>query len=209
MSKLIDITLTLSDKTPVWPGDKRFKRTVLRTMTSGDDCTLSCLEMSSHNGTHIDAPLHFVDGGATVDRLDPEIFVGPVRVIEHDTEKHIEPSDLDRMALDGVERVIFKTRNSRLWNDSAFHEDYIGITAPAARVLVDLGLRLVGSDHLSVGPFGDEQEETHRILLGNGVVILEGLDLRNVEPGDYELIALPLKIAGGEGSPTRAVLRCI
>lgn len=209
MTSLIDITLSLSEKTIVWPGDRRFTRIVQRAITDGADLNVSSLEMSSHHGTHIDAPLHSVNGGATIDQLDPAIFVGPARVVLHDREFHIEPDDLRRMALDGVERVLFKTRNSTLWSDSAFREDYVGITVPAAHMLVDLGLRLVGLDYLSVGPYGEELVETHRILLGNAVVILEGLDLRNVEPGDYELIALPLKIAGGDGSPTRAVLRPI
>jgi arylformamidase len=208
MTSLIDITLSLSEKTPVWPGDNRFKRIVLRTMAEGSQSNLSCLEMNSHNGTHIDAPLHFIREGASIDQLDPAIFVGPARVVWHDGETHIEPGDLERMPLDGVERLLFKTRNSTLWSDSAFRKDYIGVTADAARVLVELGLRLVGLDYLSVGPYG-KHAEPHQILLGNGVVILEGLDLRNVEPGDYELIALPLKIVGGEGSPTRAVLRRI
>jgi len=207
MTCLIDITLSLSEKTPVWPGDERFTRIVQSSITDGADLNVSSLEMGSHNGTHIDAPLHSLSGATSVDQLDPAIFVGPVKVILHDKETHIQPADLEKMGLQGVERVLFKTRNSMLWDNSTFHENYIGVAVPAARMLVDLGLRLVGVDYLSVGPYGQELVETHRILLAGGVVILEGLDLRDVEPGDYELIALPLKIVGGEGSPTRAVLR--
>lgn len=209
MTSLIDITLSLSERTPVWQGDERFKRTVKSSITDGADLNVSSLQMSSHNGTHIDAPLHSFVGGASVSQLDPAIFVGPARVVLHDGETHIDRGDLQRMPLDRVERVLFKTRNSMLWDDSTFHEDYIGITIPAARMLVNAGIRLVGVDYLSVGPYGEELVETHRTFLGNGVVVLEGLDLRNVEPGDYELIALPLKIVGGDGSPTRAVLRRI
>jgi len=204
---LIDITLPLSDETPVWPGDRRFRRIVDHTIGDGSRSTVSRLEMSSHNGTHFDAPLHFIDGGTTLEQLDPEIFVGPARVVAYLNETHIEANDIRKMNLNGVERVLFKTRNCELWVDPEFHEEYIGITAPAARLLVELGVKLVGFDYLSVGPYGDEQVETHRSLLGNGVVILESLDLRKVEAGDYELIALPLKIVGGEGSPARALLR--
>ncbi len=207
MTSLIDITLPLSDKTPVWPGDARFKRIVDRTIEGGARSTVSRLEMSSHNGTHFDAPLHFIEEGASLENLDPNVFVGPAKVVFHPKETHILADDIRDMNLDGVERVLFKTRNSELWTDPEFHEDYIGISSPAARLLAELGVRLVGFDYLSVGPYGDEQVETHRHLLGNGVVILESLDLRNVELGDYELIALPLKIVGGEGSPARALLR--
>ena len=207
MTSFIDITLPLSEKTPVWPGDNRFNRIVQTSIANGDDLNVSAVEMNCHNGTHLDAPFHSAPAGASIDELDPAMFVGPARVVAYDGETHIEPADVKKMNLEGVERVLFKTRNSSFWGDPDFHEDYVGVTAPAARVLVDLGVRLVGIDYLSVGPFDRDLLETHQTLLGHGVVVLEGLNLRDVEPGGYELIALPLKIAEGNGSPTRAILR--
>ncbi|HPA47907.1 MAG TPA: cyclase family protein [bacterium] len=207
MSSIIDITVSLRNETVVWPGDTPFKRVVEHSFEDGSSYVLSHLLMTAHAGTHVDAPLHIVEGGKSVEKLDPGIFIGPCRVVLHEKDRHIDSGDIDKMHLDGVERVLFRTRNSQLWDVPSFREDYVALTVSAAEKLVDLEVKLVGLDYLSIGPFGEEDEEIHRILLGNQVIVMESLDLRNAEPGDYELIALPLKIVGGEAAPVRAVLR--
>ncbi len=207
MSSVIDITGSLHDETVVWPGDTPFRRVLEHLFEDGSSYILSHLVMTAHAGTHIDAPLHVVEGGESVEKLDLGIFIGPCRVALHEENRHIDSADIGRMNLNGVERVLFRTRNSQLWDAPPFREDYVALTVSAAEKLVEIGMKLVGLDSLSIGPFGEEDEKVHRILLGNRVIVLESLDLRNAEPGDYELIALPLKIIGGEAAPVRAVLR--
>jgi arylformamidase len=163
--------------------------------------------LGSHTGTHIDAPRHFFAAGAPVDALDLHVLVGPAHVFALPCDAQITVDDLHHLDLAGVQRVLFKTRNSALWDSPGFCADYVALTAPAARLLTEHGVRLVGIDYLSVDAYAQQDFPVHRTLLGAGVVILEGLDLRGVPPGAYELCALPLLLQDGDGAPARVILR--
>lgn len=206
MSRIHDISLLISPHVPAWPGD-RFVLHRVEEIAKGHVCNKSHLEIGSHIATHIDAPYHFEEDGMTIDRIPPDVFAGPARVVSFPASERIDVEEIESVSLSGVERILFKTRNSSLWKESGFHEDYVYLTPEACRVLADAGMKLVGVDYLSLEEYGVQDFEGHHTLLGKNIPILEGLDLSEVEPGDYELVALPLKIAGGDGSPARALLR--
>ncbi len=206
MSRIYDISHLISPDIPMWPGDHYVFHRV-EEIAKGDVCNKSFLEIGSHIATHMDAPYHFERDGLTVDRVALDLFVGPARVVYFPEADKITEGDIQSISLRGVERILFKTRNSYLWEQRDFSEDYVYLTPDACRVLAESGVKLVGVDYLSIEEFRARSFESHHILLGKGIPLLEGLDLREVNPGDYELIALPLKIAGGDGSPVRAVLR--
>jgi arylformamidase len=206
--RIFDISLPLRPAMVVWPGDPAFERAVTSDMRRGDLFNLSVIRMSAHTGTHVDAPRHFIDGGRSIDRIDPSVFIGPCRVAAVEDRAAIDLDAVEALALDGIERLLFKTRNSARLERAAFVTDYVALTPEAARYLASLGsLRLVGVDYLSIAPYGERDAvPVHHALLGRSIVALEGIDLRAVEPGDYELVALPLRIEGADGSPVRAVL---
>jgi len=206
--RIIDIALPVREGMVVWPGDALFSRNPIFAIARGDAYNLSRVEMGLHAGTHVDAPRHFIEGAPGIDQLDPAAFVGPCRVVAIENRWAIERADLERLDLTGVERLLFKTANSALYNRPKFVESFVALTPDAARHLAALeALRLVGLDYYSIGPFDPTQSAAvHRAILGRSIVALEAIDLRDVEPGDYELIALPLRIEGGDGSPVRAVL---
>jgi arylformamidase len=207
----IDITATLDPATtPVYEGDAPMKFEFLKNMRTGDGFTLSAYSMGAHSGTHIDAPMHFIRDGASIDRIPLEPLIGPVRVIEiPDAVQAIDASELNRHQWRGATRLFFRTRSSmRGWMRSpTFHRDFAFIAPDAAQLLVDAGVRLVGIDYISAEQFGAPAPLTHRILLGKGIPIVEGLALEGVRAGEYEVIVLPIKVAGHEGAPARAVLR--
>lgn len=174
-------------------------------MAKGDPYNVSQLLMGSHTGTHIDAPYHFEPRGGTIDKIPLDACVGPCRVIAIPGAMAIMEEHVAAAKLGNSGRVLFKTRNSGLW-EKKFHKDFTYITPGAAKALVRKGVRLVGIDYLSVEQFGSKDFATHHTLLRKKVVILEGIDLSQVRPGDYDLIVLPLKIEGGDGSPSRALL---
>jgi arylformamidase len=181
----------------------------VKTLEAGDNCNNSCFSSDIHVGTHVDAPFHFTTAGKTVEQLDLNVLIGPAVVAYLPDVEAISAGDLAFLDLpDDTERLILHTRNSQLWNsdERMFHEDYVGLTADAAHWIVDRGIHLVGVDYLSVQRFCDGPE-VHQILLGAGVVVVEGLNLSGVAPDNYEFICLPLKIFGAEGAPARAVLR--
>jgi arylformamidase len=167
------------------------------------------LSFGSHTGTHVDPPAHFVAGRATLDELSLEVLIGPARVVDVGEISAIDAATIASANLTGVERVLFKTRNSRLWQAGVreFEREFVYLETEAAARLVALGVKLVGIDYLSVEKFNFEQPTTHYALLGNNVVIVEGLNLTGVAAGDYELICLPMKIQNGDGGPARVVLR--
>lgn len=207
----IDATATLDPATtPVYEGDAPMKFDFLKDMRKGDGLTLSAYSLGAHSGTHIDAPMHFVRDGASIDRVSLEPLIGPARVIDiPDDVQSIDAAELNRHRWKGTPRVIFRTRSSlRGWMKSAtFHRDFAYIAPDAAQLLADAGVQLVGIDYISAERFGAATPLTHRILLGKGIPIVEGLSLETVKPGDYDLIVLPMKVAGHEGAPARAVLR--
>jgi arylformamidase len=167
------------------------------------------MHCSVHTGTHVDAPAHFVAGGTTVEKMPMDVLMGPAYVADLGDTDIIDAGDLERAGVPlGVERLLMRTRNSRMWHDqvrSDFREDFVGLAAGGAQWIVERHIRLVGIDYLSIQPFG-APADTHIILLGEAIVILEGLDLSGVRCGAYELCCLPLKLVGAEGAPARAVL---
>ncbi|MCF8247463.1 MAG: cyclase family protein [Saprospiraceae bacterium] len=206
--KLIDITVPLHPNLPVWPGGPQPSIIHKMRMSDGEEANVTHLNIGSHTGTHIDAPLHFVDGGKTTLEIPLEKLVGPCQVVDFRGKTSITSADLAALHLpEGTEKLLFKTDNSRLWDDMShpFNEDFCALTADAAQWVVDNGIHLVGIDYLSIQLYHDSFE-THVILLSKETVIVEGLDLREVEPGAYRLICLPLKIAGVEGTLARAIL---
>ena len=212
--RIYDVSVPISPQTPVYPGDPGVEIRQWAEIARGDAANVSLLHFGAHTGTHVDAPSHFIEGAPGVEAMALDALVGKARVIEMpDDVGAITANRLPAGSIEGATRVIFKTRNSAFWSDGGggFRQDFTYIAPDAARALVQGGVRLVGIDYLSVEKFRPERHETHEILLSDGVVIVEGLDLREVAAGDYELICLPLKIAwgAGDGAPARAILRTL
>jgi len=210
--RIYDVSVPISARTPTYPGDPGIEIQQWLSLANGDAANVSAIYFGAHTGTHVDAPAHFIGGAAKLDSLDLQTLIGKAQVIEIPSDLFsIEAGDLNDSLAAGAERILFKTRNSEFWNEAngQFHSDYTYISPAAAQKLIDEGVRLVGIDYLSVERFESEDFATHQILLSNGVVIIEGLDLRAVPAGSYELICLPLKITGGsgDGAPARVVLR--
>lgn len=207
----VDVTATLDPATtPIFPGDAPMKFDFLKDMRNGDPLTLSAYSLGAHSGTHIDAPMHFVRDGATIDQVPLDALIGPARVIDiPDNVQAIDAAELNRHDWKGAERVLFRTRSSlRGWmSSSTFHRDFAYIAPDAAQLLADNHVKLVGIDYISAEQFGAPAPMTHRILLGAGIPIVEGLSLANVAAGDYDAIILPIKIGGHEAAPARAVLK--
>jgi arylformamidase len=207
----IDATATLDPATtPVYEGDAPMTFEFLKDMRKGDGFTLSKYSLGAHSGTHIDAPMHFVRDGASIDHVPLEPLIGPARVLDiPDGIQAISAAELNRHEWRGAPRVLFRTRSSlRGWmHSSTFHRDFAYIAPDAAQLLADAGVQLVGIDYISAEQFAAPAPMTHRILLGKGIPIVEGLALEDVRPGDYDLIVLPMKVGGHEGAPARAVLR--
>jgi arylformamidase len=206
----IDISVPLYTGMVHWPDNPPVRIERVLDMDAGDGANVSVLSLGAHTGTHMDAPIHFLPQGAGIDALPLSTTLGPARVIEITDEESIKRQELERHAIQRGERILFKTGNSaRCWQSDAFVEDFVYITAEAARYLADVGVRTVGVDYLSVGGFAQDGEATHRALLSAEVCIIEGLNLSQVKPGSYELVCLPLRIRGADGAPARAVLRAL
>ncbi len=198
----VDISVPVRPGMIVWGDDSAPVVERVSSIAAGDGYNLSRLVLGAHTGTHIDAPLHFIDGGASTEHFPLEALIGPALVVDaRSLTEEINAETVERDVAAGTERVIFATRNSKLWDADGFTSDFVGISPAAASLLLERGARLVGIDYLSVG-----SPETHRKLLSDGVVVLEGLDLRGVEAGAYQLVCLPLEIVGSDGAPARAVL---
>jgi arylformamidase len=200
---LIDVTIPIRDGMPVYDDNPGVHLERSRSIAVGDTVNISRLDLGVHTGTHVDAPVHFIEGGAGAEAIDPEILIGAAHVVDATSlQADIAVEALEALDLpEGAERLLFKTPNSRLWDLQAFTRDFIRFVESGAVALVERGIRLVGIDYLSIG-----DEAAHRVLLGNGVVPLEGLDLREVEPGPYNLYCLPLKLVGSDGAPARVLL---
>lgn len=203
----IDISVPIRPGMIVFEGDPTVSRERVQSIAEGAICNVSRMDLGVHTGTHIDAPVHFIDGTAGVETTPLDALIGPAFVVDATAiTGDLDAASLRALSLpDGAERLLFKTPNSRLWDRDRFSADFLGLTEDGARYLVDRGVRLVGIDYLSIAPKGDPAP-THVALLEAGVVILEGLDLRHVEPGDYLLACLPLLIPGSDGAPARALL---
>jgi arylformamidase len=205
--KLIDVTVPLDGNVPVYPGNTPFALEATKRIARGDSSNVSSLRMSAHCGTHVDAPRHFFDGGPGAESLPLELLLGRTRVIEIESRTEVGRDELARHDLSEDVRVLIKTCNSRLWGSPEFRPEYVGVTEQGAHYLVDHGVKVVGVDYLSVEQFKTPGAPAHRALLGNGVVIIEGLNLRDVAPGTYEMFCLPLCVVGADGAPARVVLR--
>ena len=203
-----DITLTISPDLPTWPGDPKIILERVASMEDGGDANVSRVNMSVHTGTHVDAPIHFLPNGTSVDKIPLKILTGRAYVLHLPDVEIITADVLVEAAFPPrTRRVLFKTRNSDLWarREQKFHEDYVALSPDGAEYLIDRGVKLVGVDYLSVAAFNNTRM-THEILLNSGVVIVEGLNLSEVQQGRYTFYCLPLKLAESDGAPARAIL---
>lgn len=207
-SEFIDVSVPLRNGMVHWPGDAPFSRLQTLHIASGDACNLSQISTSAHIGTHMDAPRHFLADGKGMEAMPIAATVGPARVIEIRDPDQIPVRELEPHHLAKGDRVLFKTRNSaQHWKTHEFQGRFVYIPQGTAHYLAKCEVQTVGVDYLSVGGYETDSAETHRALLGAGIWIIEGLNLEHVEPGNYELICLPLRIVGSDGAPARAVLR--
>lgn len=206
MPRIHDVTVPLVPGLPVFPGDPPLA--IEAVQRAGEaPYGLARLNLTTHSGTHVDAPAHFVAGGTTVDALPLEILLGKTRVVEILGRERVERADLEALDLRDDLRVLLKTRMSGQLLKAGYQEDHVYLTGDAAHYLAQAGLKLVGFDYLSIDRFGDSSYPAHHALLGAGVVVVEGLDLSEVEPGEYDMTCLPLRVGGGDGAPARVVLR--
>jgi arylformamidase len=207
--KIIDISLEITPGMPVWPGQEPVVLERHQKIEDGANANVSFFAASTHTGTHVDAPYHFLPDGTTVDQLPLDVLVGAAQVVQIPSNALVINEEvIDSLKLEPVvDRVLFKTTNSDFWRrpEDPFNKHYIGVDESGAEALVKRGVKLVGIDYLSVSPF-KKSRPTHEVLLGAGVVILEGLNLTNVSVGKYMLYCLPLKLKGVDGAPARAIL---
>jgi len=207
--KLYDISLTIAEDLPVWPGDPKIELKKISQIDNGEEANVTHLSACVHIGTHVDAPDHFLGNGETVENLSLDLLVGPALVVEVPVEGQITAMDLQSITIpEGTKRLLIKTANSQIWAEGLkeFKEDFIAIEADAAEYLVNQGVEVVGVDYLSVAPFADPAP-THQILLKAGTLIIEGLNLSEIVPGEYTLYCLPLKIKGSDGAQARVLLQ--
>lgn len=213
-ARVIDISLPFSPGVPTWPTHPRTTVEPMTRIADGARSNVSRIDISTHAGTHVDANWHFIDDGKKMLEIPIDRWFGPCFVAAiPDDIRIIEPEHLQAANIpDGMERVLLKTVNSREWagwdgvTPIAFREDYAAVSPEGARWIVDRGIRLIGIDYLSIGPHGPANVATHRTLLGNDVLVMETIDLSEVEPGPYDLVCLPLKVAIGDGAPARVYL---
>jgi arylformamidase len=207
--KFWDISLPISQGIPVWPGDPEISIKRVSKIEDGANANVSRMDIGCHTGTHVDAPYHFLPDGKTIETLPLDALIGPVQVIRIPDDISVITEDVVLACgiRKGTNRVLFKTYNSAFWKKygSQFRTEFAGIDDTGAQALVDMGVKLVGLDYLSVSPY-KKSRPTHEAFLKASVVLLEGVDLSAVEPGDYNLVCLPLKIQGADGAPARAVL---
>jgi arylformamidase len=205
--KVFDVSVPVSSRLPTWPGDPKVSLVRASSIANGDAANVSRLDAGVHTGTHVDAPLHFVDGAPGIDSIPIETLVGPCLVVAADPPGlDLRPEDLPATH---HTRILFKTRNSRRWAaaDEAFDTEFVAVGPELADQLVAEGKRLVGVDYLSVESYHAPFEHpVHHTLLEARIVVIEGLELSQVEPGEYDLYCLPLKLVGSDGAPARTVL---
>jgi arylformamidase len=202
--KIFDISVPIREGMLHYSGNPPVHVTRVSSLERGDPANVSELDMGAHSGTHVDAIDHFIEGGAGAEALPLDVLIGPAEVVDATrATAALDLAALRELELPprGTERVLFKTRNSQLWSRAEFTRDFVRLDGEAAAYLVERGARLLGIDYLSIG-----DADAHRTLLSAGIVCIEGLDLRGIEPGSYELVCLPLKLVGSDGAPARAVL---
>ena len=205
---IYDVTVRIANSMPVWPGDPPVRLSV-KSHPSRDrthTIRLTAIEMGSHTGTHIDAPFHMIDQGKRLDEFPLETLTGKVTVFDIPNVRSIGRAELARLDWNGVHRVLFKTENSKHWQDETFYEDFVYLEPEGAELLVQQGVKLVGIDYLSIDRFKSESHPSHFVLLKQNIPILEGLNLSAVPAGEYTLVALPLNLQDADGAPTRVIL---
>jgi len=208
-NRWIDISLTLKSNMVHWPNDPPFSIERVRDMDKDDAVNLSKIMMGAHSGTHVDAPVHFIKGGKGVDQISIDSLIGPARIVEIADAATIKEKELAGHGIKKGERILLRTRNSRskiLYKD-VFAEDFVYMEKDAAELLLTRGIKTLGVDYLSVGGYKKDGPDIHRILLGAGILIIEGLDLTEVLPGSYDMICLPMKILGSDGAPARVIVK--
>ena len=205
---IYDVSVPIDNGMPVWPSDPPVKLTPAAHLSRDGSHTVrvTSIEMGSHTGTHIDAPHHFVSGGHKLHEIPLDWLVGEATVFHIPGVPSIARGHLESLDWSGVQRVLFKTDNSAHWVDNGFHKDFVYLEPQAAEFLVERGLRLVGIDYLSIDQFGSQKHPTHFVLLPQNIVVLEGLNLSQVAPGRYHMVALPLNLQNADGAPTRVIL---
>lgn len=206
LKRVIDISMAISEDMAVWPGDWGVTLRREDSIKDGSDVNVTTMSMCVHTGTHVDAPLHFFDGLSDITGMDVDKFMGKTKVFCIDSESCIRSCDLEALPIEAGDILLFKTRNSAIPPKCTFQKDYVYLDASAACFLADKRVKAIGIDYLSVDIYGKEDYPVHKLLLSQGIVIIEGLKLDQVEPGEYFGCFLPLKLAGSDGSPVRAVL---
>ena len=205
---IYDVTVPITNSMPVWPGDPAVQLSAKSHLSRDKTHTvrLTAIEMGSHTGTHIDAPFHMIDDGKRLHEFPLDTLTGKATVFEISGVRSLGRAQLERLSWTGVERVLFKTENSKHWQDRQFYEDFVYLEPDGAEFLAQHGLRLVGIDYLSIDKFKSESHGSHFVLLKRNILILEGLNLSAVPAGEYTLVALPLNLRDADGAPTRVIL---
>jgi arylformamidase len=204
MRKIIDISQTIRPGIATWPGDTEYRRFWMMKIADGDSCNVGSITMSLHTGTHADAPYHFLEEGESIGEVDLSAYIGRALVVDMIDVEEINADRITDLKPEGVERILFRTLTAEA---DRFRPPFAHLTAGGANALVEAGVKLIGIDTPSVDEADSRTLDAHKILAAHNIAILENLNLQNAEPGEYELIALPLKLAGMDGSPVRAVLR--
>jgi len=205
--RFIDVSVPLDSALPSYPGNTPYALEADKRVARGESSNVSTVRMSAHAGTHVDGPRHFFDGRPGVEGFELDLLIGPARVVDLTSATAISAESLSELAPIDDLRILFKTSNSQLWGSPQFHPSYVGVTESGARHLIERGVRVVGVDYLSVEVFKTPGAPAHHVLLGGGAAIIEGLNLRDVEPGVYDMYCLPLRMIGSDGAPARVVLR--
>ena len=205
---IYDITVLLGEESITYPGDPVFSRELMVTLKDQGDCELSRLSMSSHSGTHIDAPSHFIQGGKSIDQYGPADFIFSALILETEDDRIIRPEEMKNIRINPGDALLFKTNNSRSGRckSGTFSEDYVHLSEEAADLCIEKGVGLIGIDYITIDRYKDATFAIHHKILGNKILILEGIDLSEVPPGHFTLFCPALKIKHGEASPVRAFL---
>ncbi|MFC1517414.1 cyclase family protein [Candidatus Margulisiibacteriota bacterium] len=207
LSKMIyDVTILIHDAMACWPSDPAVKIKKFKDISCGNSSNVKIIQIGTHTGTHIDAPIHMLSHGASLDDIPLNKLVGNAIVVDIGDAKSISLNQLQRISIDGVKIILFKTKNSQIFPKGKFNEYFIYLEEVAAQYLVNKGIELVGIDGPSIDKYKQPDHPVHQILLGNNVVIIEMLDLSKVMAGVYKITALPLKIKGADGAPARVIL---
>ncbi len=207
-SNLYDISVMLGEESIDYPGDTPYSRNLIWTIADSGICDLSRLELSAHSGTHIDTPAHFIAKGKTVDQYEIKNFILPASVVNVKNQTAVTADDIANVEVQPGDALLLRTENSasRLCCNGVFSETFVYVTQGAAEVCLEKEIALIGIDYITIEQYGNNAFDAHRALLGNGVLVLEGIDLYQVAAGRYTLFCLPLKMKSSEASPVRAFL---